>query len=146
MAKRSEIVGLKELEKTIKRLGKLPQKCVTKAARKGANIGLKAARQNAPVDEGNLKKALVLKGEKSKIKGKKVYQITFDPKMNYVLVKESKAGKRSYYPASQEYGFQTVNGGYIPGYRYLRHAAEDNKTAIEKETVKVLTDEIDKIK
>jgi HK97 gp10 family phage protein len=146
MAKKSEIRGMKELERTIKQLGQLPQKCVTKASRKGATVVLKAAKANAPVDEGNLKKGIVLKGERSRIKGKKVYQVTFDRNMNDVFVKESEEGKRSYYPASQEFGFMTRNGGYVPGYRYLRQSIDGKKVEVEKTTVDVLAQEIDKLK
>lgn len=146
MGKRSEIVGMKELERTIKKLGQLPQKCVTKASRRGASVALKAARAYAPEDLGNLKKGIKLVGERSKIKGKKVYQITFDRNMNHIFVKVSEEGNRSYYPASQEYGFMTVDGGYIPGYRFLKRAADNKKDEMERTTVDVLAKEIDKVK
>lgn len=142
MAK-TKIKGMAELEKSIKRLGKLPQKCVTKAARKGANVAFKNAKANAPVDEGDLKKGLVLKGEKVRVKGKKVYQVSFKKAMNDTFVKISKDGKRSYYPASMEYGYFARNGRYVPGYHYLRNSIEKNTKQIEKTTVDVLAKEID---
>lgn len=152
MAKRSEVEGLKELEKYIKRVGKLPQKCVTKSARRGATVALKAARQNAPEDAGNLKQGLVLKGERARVKGKKVYQVTLDRRMNHHFQKEIEepgkyGGKNpyAYYPASQEYGYLTANG-YVPGFRYLKRSLTENKSTIEKKTVEVLSKEIDKIK
>lgn len=141
-----KIEGMKELERSIKTLEKLPQKVVTPAAKKGARIALKAAKENAPVESGDLKKGLVLKGERSKIKGKKVYQVTFDKRMNDVFVKMSAEGKRSYYPASQEYGFFARNGRYIPGYRYLRRSIEENSSAIEKKIVDEMVKNIDKLK
>jgi len=137
---------MKELEKAVIRLGRLPQTCVTKAARKGALVALKAAKTLAPEDEGNLKKGLILKPEKTKIKGKKVYQVTFNPAMNDIFVKVSKEGKRAYYPASQEYGYFTRNGRYIPGFHYLKKSLENNKAKIEQEVVSVLAKEIDKLK
>lgn len=140
------IQGMNELQKTIKTLGKLPQKCVTTASKKGATIGLKAVKANAPVDEGELKKGIVLKGERSKAKGKKVYQVTLDKNKNDVFAKESKAGKRSYYPASQEYGFQTVNGKYIPGYQYMKQSADGNDRTIKGTMIETLSKEIDKLK
>lgn len=147
MGKKSEIAGMKELEKMIKKLGQLPQKVVTKAARKGTQIALKSAKKDAPEDVGNLKKGIVLKGEKSKIKGKKAYQVTFDRAMNTFFVKMSKDGKkRYYYPASQEFGFMTKDGGYVPGFRYLKKSIVDNDTSIEKTIVDVLSKEIDKLK
>lgn len=141
-----KIEGMEELQKTINKLGKLPQKCVTIAARKGANIALKSAKQNAPVDSGNLRKGLVQKSEKTKTKAKKVYQVTFNAAMNDVFAKESKSGKRGYYPASQEYGFFARNGRYIPGFHYMKKSLEENNTKIEREIVDVLSKEIDKLK
>jgi len=141
-----EIEGMKELEKTIRKLGKLPQKCVTKAAKKGAQIALKAAKQNAPFLTGALEEGIILKGEKTRRKGKKVYQVTMNPAMNDVFVKTTKDGKRYYYPASQEYGFITKNGGYVPGFHYLRDSLVDNKERIEKTVVDVLAKEIDKLR
>lgn len=160
-----QIVGMKELEKAISTLEKLPQKCVTKAAKKGANISLKDARKNAPEGEtGMLKKGIVIKGERSRYKSKKVYQVGMDHRMNDIFVKSHKArannsnlgkGKaklkigeqaRAYYPASQEYGFFARNGRYIPGFHYLKNSLVDNKPQIEKEIVNVLSKEIDKLK
>jgi HK97 gp10 family phage protein len=147
LARQSEIKGMKELEKMIKKLGQLPQKVVTKAARKGAKIAQKSAKSDAPEEVGNLKKGIVLKGERSKIKGKKIYQVTFDRAMNTFFVKMSKDGKkRYYYPASQEYGFMNRDGSYTPGYRYLKKSIENNENKIEKEIVDELSKEIDKLK
>ena len=141
-----KVEGMKELENTIRKLGKIPQSCVTKAARKGANIPFKTAKQKAPEDTGLLKKGLMLKGEKSRFKAKKVYQVTFNPAYNDFFAKVSKEGKRAYYPASQEYGFKTVNGRYIPGFHYLKESIDDNARSIEKTIVDVLAKELDKLK
>lgn len=141
-----EIEGMKELERTIRKLGKLPQKCVTKAAKKGAQIALKAAKAKAPFLTGALEEGIILKGEKLRKRGKKVYQVTMNPAMNDVFVKTTKDGKRYYYPASQEYGFITKNGGYVPGFHYLRDSLVDNKERIEKTVVDVLAKEIDKLR
>ncbi len=141
-----EIEGMKELERTIRKLGKLPQKCVTPAAKKGARIALKAARANAPWETGELSNGIVLKGERARKKGKKVYQVTLDPAKNDIFVKTTKDGKRYYYPASMEYGFITRDGGYSPGFHYLRDALVDNKTAIERTVVDELAKQIDKLK
>ena len=141
-----KIEGMEELEKTIRKLGKLPQKCVTKAAKKGAQIALKAAKQKAPFLTGALEEGIILKGEKTRRKGKKVYQVTMNPAMNDVFVKTTKDGKRYYYPASMEYGFITRDGGYSPGFHYLRDSLVDNKERIEKTVVDVLAKEIDKLR
>ena len=134
------------LEKSIKQLGKLPQKCVTKAAKKGARIVQKEARNNSPDFNsiGYLKEGIILVGERRKKKGKKVYQIVFDRDMNDIFRKDIKkpgkyGGKNptAYYPASLEYGFKTGGEkGYVPGFRFMLKASEDK----ESETVKVITD------
>lgn len=151
MAKRSKIDGMSELQGLFDRLEKVPQRIATRSARKGGVIALRAARSNAPVDEGHLKKGLVLRKERTKIKGRAVYQVTFDRNMNDHFVSNSKhtkdkkgRAKRGYYPASQEYGFMTKDGKYIPGYRYMRRAADDNKETIEKEILNQTGKEIDK--
>jgi hypothetical protein len=56
--------------------------------------------------------------------GKVVYDVYMDPKMNEVFAKYSKAGKRYYYPASQEYGFRKVGGGRVHGKYFMRTAAK----------------------
>lgn len=144
MARKSRIDGMGSLERTFKQLGKVPQSAATKSARAGATIPHKDAKSKAPVDEGDLKQGIIMKRERSRIKGKAVYQVTMDPRMNGVFVKISKNGKRSYYPASQEYGFLTVDGRYIPGYRYMRRAADDNERVVEKKILDVAGKEVDK--
>lgn len=144
MARRTEIVGMRDLERAFRELGKVPQTVATQSARAGARVALKAARDNAPEDTGNLKRGIIMRRERSRVKGKAVYDIMMDPAMNHVFVKISKAGKRSYYPASQEYGFLTVDGGYVPGYRYLRRAADENERQIEKKILEAAGKAVDK--
>lgn len=133
-----------DLKKSVEKLGALPQKAVTPAARKGSNILLKAIKATAPVDTGTMKKALKLKPERSRKKGKKVYQVTYDSSYNDQLVKVSKDGKRSYYPASQEYGFFTRSGSYIPGYHFMRDTTTAKASETEKVIVKELIKNVDK--
>lgn len=140
-----KIEGMKELEKSIKKLGKVPQKCVTPAARKGMNIALKSARKNAPVDTGELRKGMKLAGEKARVKGKKVYQVVFDRAKNDVFQKKNKEGKvTGYYPFSQEFGFFAKNGRYIPGYHFISQGLNDNTGAITKKIVDEMGKQIDK--
>lgn len=146
------IEGYEELKQVINKLEKLPQTMVTKSARKGANIVLREARQNAPVEIGNLKRGIILKPEKTRTKGKKVYQVTMDRRFNKFFQKPIKnpgkyGGKnpKGYYPASQEYGFFTAGGRYVPGYNYLRGSNETKKTEAEQIIVKTMLTEVDKI-
>lgn len=141
-----KIEGMKELEKSIKKLGEVPQKCVTPAARKGMNVAFKAAKKNAPVgDTGELKQGMKLVGEKASVKGKKVYQVVFDRAKNDIFQKKNSEGKViGYYPASQEYGFFARNGKYIPGYHFLEKALTSNSGAIQKKIVDEMSKNIDK--
>lgn len=144
MAKRSGLIGMERLERDFRELGKVPQAAATQSARAGARIALRAAKENAPEDTGALKQGIILKGERTRTRGKKVYDVMMDPAKNDIFVKMTKDGKRYYYPASQEYGFLTVDGGYVPGYRFLRRAVDDNEEAIQKRILEVTGREIDK--
>lgn len=141
---RNDIRGMKELERTFKQLGRVPQTVATKSARAGGTIAQRAAKANAPVDEGDLKRGIRLKRERRRELGKAVYDVMMDPAMNDIFVKVSKDGKRSYYPASQEYGFLTVDGGYVPGYHYLKRAITEHDTEIEMKMLEVTGKEVDK--
>lgn len=139
-----KVEGMKELEKSLKKLGKVPQKHVTASAKKGMNISLKDSRANAPYDTGMLKKGIVLKGERSRTKAKKVYRVVFDRAYNDVFQKKNKDGKiTGYYPVSQEYGFFARDGKYIPGYRFISDSLTDNVSKIEKTIVSEMKKKID---
>lgn len=139
MFSRSEQVeGLNKLMKDISKLDKMPQSQITKGARRGANVILKEARSLAPKGATKqLSKGIRLKAERSK-KGKKVFQITF--KANPEFVKVTKDGTRYFYPASQEYGFRTRNGGKVDGKHFLLGAMASKKD----EAARVIVDEIGK--
>ena len=138
------IEGMKQLEKSLKKLGKVPQKHVTASSKKGMNIVLKDAKANAPYDTGMLKKGIKLVGERSRTKAKKVYRVVFDRAMNDVFQKKNAEGKiTGYYPVSQEYGFFAKNGRYIPGYRFVRDSLTDNVGKIEKTIVTEMKKKID---
>lgn len=141
---RDEIIGMSELERTFKALGKVPQTAATSSARAGATIARKAAKAKAPEDTGQLKRGIILKRERRTTPGKAVYDVMMDPAMNDIFAKESKAGKRSYYPASQEYGFLTVDGRYIPGYHYLKRAITEHESEIERKVIETAQKYVDK--
>lgn len=138
------VEGMRELQKNLKELGKVPQKHVTASSKKAMNIVLKQSRANAPVDTGMLKKGIKLVGERAKVKGKKVYRVVFDRNMNDVFQKKNKEGKvTGYYPVSQEYGFFAKNGRYIPGYRFIHDSLADNTQKVEKTIVDEMKKRID---
>lgn len=137
-------VDMAGLQRDLKKLGKVPQKHVTASARKGMNIVLKDAKANAPYETGDLKKGMILKGEKSRYKGKKVYKVIFDPKMNDVFQKKNASGEVvAYYPVSQEYGFFAKNGRYIPGYRFIHNSLADNAQRMERSIITNMKQKID---
>ncbi|GMG96852.1 HK97 gp10 family phage protein [Tepidimicrobium xylanilyticum] len=146
------VEGMDELEKSLKRLGKVPQKHVTASSRKAMNIVLKQSRASAPYETGALKKGIKMVGERSRQKGKKVYRIVFDRNMNHIFQKPVKnpgesghkgARKIAYYPYSQEYGFFARDGKYIPGYRFISDSLTDNVSKIEKIIVSEMKKKID---
>jgi len=139
-----KVEGMRELQKSLERLGKVPQKHVTASSKKAMNIVLKQSRANAPVDTGMLKKGIKLVGERAKVKGKKIYRVVFDRNMNDVFQKKNKEGKvTGYYPVSQEYGFFAKNGRYIPGYRFIHDSLADNTQKVEKTIVDEMKKRID---
>ena len=144
MAVKFKIEGMRELQKSLKKLGNVPQKHVTSSARKGMNVVLRDAKQNAPRDSGALKKGSILQGERSTTKGKKVYKVVFDPKMNDTFQKKNAEGDvTGYYPISQEYGFFARNGRYIPGFKFVHNALENNAGKMAKTIVETMKKKID---
>lgn len=151
-----QVKGFDSFVGVLGKMENVPQKCVTRAAGKGANVVRKAVRAAAPKGEtGNLRRGITRRGERSKVKGKKVYEVTFSSSMNDVFQKPIKnpreAGGKSdhgYYPASMEYGFLTRSKGgglsYVPGYHFMRDAAEASSAASKSEMIKTLNEEIDK--
>jgi len=144
MARKDTLVGFDGLMRDFERLGKVPQAAATKGAQAGGRIALKAAKNLAPVDSGELRDGIIMKQERKRVPGKAVQDIMMDPAKNDVFVKTTKDGKRYYYPASQEYGFLTVDGRYVPGYAYLRRAIDNNAEQIERKILEVAGREVDK--
>lgn len=144
-----------QFQKALNRVEKVPQRAVTKAAGKGATVVRKAVRGAVPVDTGQLKRGIIRKGERSRAKGKKVYDLMFDPAKNDIFQKSIKqpgvAGGKSphgYYPASMEYGFLTRSKGgglsYVPGYHFMRDAAQDATAPARQAIIKAFIAELEK--
>lgn len=146
-----KIEGMDKLQKSLKKLGNVPQKHVTSASRKGMNVVLRGAKAKAPSDTGDLKRGTVLAGEKSRHKGKKVYRLVFAPSMNNVFQKPikkpgSRGGKgndTAYYPISQEYGYFAGDGKYIPGFRFIRGSFDSNMPKAAKIMVDTMKQKLD---
>ena len=139
----------KDVERTIKMLnnaGKSPQKAVTRAAGRAGTVLKRAVKGEVPYKTGTLKRSIVRVGEKSRRKGKKVYQVTFDRKMNEQLQKPIRnpgqlGGKSSkgYYPASMEYGFLAKAKDGSGGIVYYSEALKDFRTRPNAEQKQVTT-------
>lgn len=129
---------LLEARRTFDAMGQLPARIVTAAAGRGATVVKRAVKNSAeiPVLTGTMRKAVRrLRAERSKVKGKKVYPVGFDPAMNSVLQKPIQnpgevggQNDKAYYPASMEYGFLTRSKGggisYFPGFHFMAAAGE----------------------
>ena len=132
---------LLEARRTFDAMGQLPARIVTAAAGRGATVVKRAVKNSAeiPVLTGTMRKAVRrLRAERSKVKGKKVYPVGFDPALNdwfqrkdQPIENPGEAGGKSdhpYYPASMEYGFLTRSKGggisYFPGFHFMAAAGE----------------------
>ena len=156
---------LVSFEKTLLQIGGMQQKYVTQAVRAGQKHVLNRAIAAAPVGKtGNLKANIVSAGERSRRKGKKVYDVKFrgGSEANAVLSKPIKnpgaAGgnnKKAYYPASVEYGFLTRandGGGFkfvrgkkrVEGQHFMRDAAKDAEPQFRKAVIEKLSARLDK--
>ena len=153
-----DLGGIEVMVKALNKIEKSPQKAVTKAASKAITLVKRAIKSGiVPVGEtGNLKRAIIRKGERSRKRGKKVYDVTFDSAYNDVLQKPIKnpgeaGGKnaKAYYPASQEYGYLTRSKGnglsYVPGLHYMRAGAESSAPEAKKIMINTLGKELDKL-
>ena len=152
-----DTTGIVKLVKMLDKAGVSPQKAITRAASKGITPVKRAVRGIVPVGEtGNLKRAITRKAEKSRARGKKVYEVTFDKAYNDVLQKPIKnpgvAGGKSdkaYYPASQEYGLLTRSKGkgysYVPGLHFMRQGAEQSEAQSKQIMIDTMEKELDKL-
>lgn len=146
---------LKELAKALSRTGKKVNKIVTKAAGKGATIVRRRTKPKIPVGEtGELRKGIIRKAERSRTKGKKVYDLMFDPKKNDIFQKPVKnpgeagstntKGGHAYYPKSVDAGFITRDKGWVPGYHFMAEGAEEAFPEAGKKMIDTTMDEIEK--
>lgn len=142
--------GLEDIQKSIKEIGKLPQKYVTKAARRGMLIAYRKLKKSPPTPyrTGALVSGILIVGERARMKGKKVYQLVMDKNKNDIFVKwygENKS-KRAYYPASQEFGFSNDLFGKVEGKHFFRDTMDQSQKAIERKIIETMAKEYDKIR
>lgn len=133
----NSITGVEELKKILDNIANVPARVLDKAVMAGSSIVENIARQNAPEKHGNLKRGIVSVAEIRK-SGKKVYQVKFIGD----FVKFSRDGKRSFYPASQEYGWNKKEGGRVQGKYFLKKAIQQNRVSIEQTIVDTLANSL----
>ena len=130
---------LRKFEKTMQRMGGVPQKAATKAASKGLTVVRREVRKLVPVGRtGKLKRGLYRKGEKTRLKGRKVYELTFNPKMNSDFQKPiqnpgalgGKHASHAYYPNSIEYGFLARKKGGGIEYRTFSRKSDTERDSV----------------
>ena len=138
---------------------------LTRAVKKGAKVVQKAIQTQAPADTGELREGLILVKEKTRTRGKAVYQVTPAREKNAIFQKPIQNPVRSkspyaYYPASQEFGYFTrrPGGGMIyvrsdgskatmnkvPGKHYMRTGADVASETAKNLIAKSLLDDITK--
>ena len=158
---------IQRFRKACRELGdKTADKAAKKAAQKGSNVVGKEIRSSAPKGKtGQLRRGFRKKKERSKLKGKHVYEYAMDSAKNDVFQKPIKEpgllggkSKTAYYPSSIEYGFlaRAPGGGYtytpgtkpptqkIEGTHFTRKAAEKAEPAAVETMKRVLNEELDK--
>ncbi len=161
-----DTTGIVKMVKALDKMGKSPQKAITKAANAGATVAQRAFRQSpVPVGEtGNLQRAVKAAKKKRhsfarRQRGVAMYDITWPDDMNDVLQKPVKnpgeAGStatksgHAYYPASIEYGFLTRSKGngysYVPGTQILHSKMDAEAPSVMDRTIKKAEEELDKL-
>jgi hypothetical protein len=159
-----EVLGIEDISAYFKELGKVPQKTVRKAAKKGATIVRNKVRSDIqlPVKYGWLRDGITIVEENVKRDstgksigrnrtGKAGFEVTFDRAFNGIFQKDIKekgiyGGKKEtgYYPASMEYGFKTKKG-QIGGHHFLEIVGRREESGIQDKMLEIISKEIDKL-
>ena len=148
------VEGLEELQAQFDRIGKMPKKYLTKAAKLGAEDPLRQAKANAPVGKytktrGTLKKSIQKKMETPNKRNKSVYRIRFNPKYTDVFLKKGGGGvyggrDPAYYPHSVEYG-RKGKKGYVHGKYFIAKAIRQHQQRSMQKIVDSLSKSIDEL-
>lgn len=132
------VEGLEELQAQFGRIGRIPKKYLTKAARAGMDAVLRDAKASAPTGKtGILKKSIKKKMETPNKRNKGVYRLVYDAKFTDDFLKPSSGiygGKPpvAYYPASVEYGFKTKTGKVAGQFNMMKAVQRHETEAIHK--------------
>ena len=146
-----EIKGLAEVQAQFERIGKMPKKYLTKAAREGIADPLKDAKASVPLGKtGNLRKSIKKKMETPNKRNKGVYRITYNANMTDLFLKPTTGTYGgvtpfAYYPASVEYGFPTRGGKKVPGQYNIKNAIERHEKSSTHKIVDSLSKSIEQL-
>ena len=126
--------GAEKLERALAVMeAKVAKKITKKAMRAGAKVILRAAKARAPVDTGQMKKALTVRAARQRKRGEASFNLSFDTKKYPDLVTTSetfqgvgqaRGSKRFFYPAIVEYGTSTQ-----PAKPFMRPVFDSQKAA-----------------
>jgi hypothetical protein len=79
MAARSKVTGVAETRRAMRELARLVAAPLNQAGKRALEVTLAVAKENAPEDEGKLKKALIVKRKKDSPKTAPVYLLGLKP-------------------------------------------------------------------
>lgn len=133
----NDIIGVKEVKKLLQDVGKVSDKSITPASKKGAKMSLSYAKSHimdrltGKYSKGTLKRSLKIKLERRK-KGKRVYQIGPNPE--------------GWYAHFIDYGFTDRKGVYHQGNRFLRDSIDSQRDEINQTILTEMANEIDKLR
>jgi len=131
MGNEIQITGIKETDRAIQELGKnISKKIMRKAMRESLKPVQQACKQNAPVDKGDLRKAIKIKAMKKSRKG-------FGVK---VEIGEGDFKGDTFYGAFQEYGWKTGKRGSenrheIKGKGFMRKSFDETKESAKEDAL-----------
>lgn len=125
---RLKIEGIEQLTKNSNKVIKQVHSVLGGATLEAAEMMRAEAIRRAREKTGALKRGIIAKVTWDKKKSKAFSAIMMDPTMNDVFVKNTKTGKRYYYPASIEYGHK----GGAPAYPFMRRAFKTKKRYVKK--------------
>jgi hypothetical protein len=148
------VEGLQELQAQFDRIGKMPKKHLTRAAKLGAKDPLRQAKANVKVGKytktrGSMRKSLQMKMETPNKRNKTVYRIRFNPKFTDVFLKKGGSGvyggrDPAYYPHSVEYG-RKGKKGRVSGKYWIAKAIRQHQQSSMQKIVDSLRKSIDEL-
>lgn len=148
------VTGIPELQAEFERMGRMPKKYLTKAAKAGMADPERIAKASVPVSKGlptsgTLKKSIKKKMETPNKRNKSVYRLRYDPKFTPIFAKPSSGvyggtPPRAYYPSSVEYGFKTANGKVAGQYNIAKALQSCQASSLQK-VVNSLRQSIDEL-